>query len=119
MDLFILEEAIAFGEGEFLLEDIISLSEQGKMHIWNIPNTDTMAVTEFVQYPRKKRLRVILLAGSFDKEVVTFFETLAKAMTLDGIEVIGRKGWVRALKPFGYHEASVNVLKDFADEGEE
>ncbi len=118
MNLAPLEEAIKFNQGEFNLEDVVALAEEGKMQIWQIPNSETMGVTEFVHYPRKRRVRVILLAGVFDPEVVRFFESLAKAMAYDGIEVIGRRGWIKALKPYGYIESSVNVVKDF-NEGEE
>ena len=108
-----LNEAIAHGRGEFDLDDVIKMAENGAMQIWKLPDSESICVTEFVQYPKKKRLRVVLMTGAFDEKVVTFFEGLAKSMNCAGVEVIGRKGWIKALKPWGYEEASVNVVKDF------
>jgi hypothetical protein len=109
-----LEKAIAHAKGEYDLEDIINLAENGRMQIWRVPDRG-IGVTEFVQYPRKKRLRVVLFVGTFDEKVVQFFERLMDKTKCDGIEVIGRKGWVKALKPFGYEEASVVVVKDIGE----
>lgn len=117
MDLGDLKEAISYGQGEFDLDDVLRLAEEGKMQIYQEPSGKWIAVTEIVKYPKLTRLRVILMVGKFDDTVVDFFESLAKAIGLDGIEVIGRKGWVRALKSRGYKEASVNVVKDFKKKG--
>lgn len=108
-----LKEAIAYGRGEFDLDDILTKAKEGAMQIWRLPDNETIGVTEFIHYPKKKRVRVILLAGFFSESVVTFFEGLAKSLNYDGVELIGREGWIRKLKPYGYEKASVNLVKDF------
>lgn len=113
-----LAEAIAYNQGEWDFQDMVQMLESGQMLFWKIPNSETLAVTEFVKYPKKTRLRVVLLVGEFNEIVVQFYDDLVKQMGLDGIEVIGRKGWVRALRPFGYKEASTVLVKDFGDENE-
>lgn len=113
-----LNEAIAYNQGEWDFEDMIQMLESGQMLFWKIPDCETLAVTEFVKYPKKTRLRVVLLVGEFNETVVEFYDKLVEKMGLDGIEVIGRKGWVRALKPYGYKEASTVLVKDFGDDDE-
>lgn len=113
-----LKEAIAFNQGEWDFEDMIGMLESGQMLFWKIPDCETLAVTEFVQYPKKTRLRVVLLVGEFSPKVAAFFDELVIKMGLDGIEAIGRKGWVRKLAPFGYKEASVVLVKDFGEDDE-
>lgn len=113
-----LKEAIAYNQGEWDFEDMVEMLQSGRMLFWKIPDTETLAVTEFVKYPKKNRLRVVLLVGEFNEKVVQFYEELVVKMGLDGIEVIGRKGWIRALRPYGYKEASTVLVKDFGDEDE-
>lgn len=113
MDISKLQKAIDHGQGEFTLTDIIRLAEEGRMQIMEIPKSDTLIVTEIVKYPRKKRLRLVLIAGKITPEAIGHMESLAKAWGLDGLEGLGRKGWGRALKDYGYFEAYSVIVKDF------
>ena len=64
------------------------------------------AVTEVLQYPRKKALAVVFLSGDdfsewipeIDKKFVDF----AKVLECDFVEACGRAGWERKVKKLGW-----------------
>ena len=64
------------------------------------------AVTEVLQYPRKKALSVVFLSGDdfsewmpeIDKKFVDF----AKVLECDFVEACGRAGWERKVKKLGW-----------------
>ena len=111
-----LEEAIAYGHGEFDIEDILGMIESGRMQLYYIEEDDTYIVTEIVRYPKKTRLRVVLTVGTLNRHTFDFVESIAKAFELDGIEGLGRVGWVRALEPYGFKPGYTSVIKDFNEE---
>ena len=70
-----------------------------------------------VQYDDVKLLQVRLLAGDrFDEWIDDMHERLerfARDNGCDGMELIGRRGWVRKLARFGWREAFVTCEKRF------
>jgi hypothetical protein len=73
--------------------------------------------TAITNYDQIKMLQVRMLAGDFFSDWIDdMHETLEKfAMenNCDGMELIGRRGWVRKLDRFGWREAFVTVEKRF------
>ena len=65
------------------------------------------AVTEIVQYPELKSLRVFLLGGrrmaSWKDLLDEHFGNFCEAEGIDRIEVAGRKGFLVALESLGYN----------------
>ena len=52
--------------GEFNIEDVYNWLVSGYMHLWIIGDEEEIVVavvTEFVEYPREKRLRIVLAGG--------------------------------------------------------
>lgn len=63
-------------------------------------------ITRVAQYPLKKMLVVDACGGERMAEwlptVVEVFERFAVDSKLDGVEMYGRPGWTRALRPYGW-----------------
>ena len=112
-----LQPAIERNRGEFELEDIYNLIRDQKMQLWGLHDGALKAVmvTEIVCYPRLKRLRVVLIGGhEMDKWLPVVMESLDrfKEQTgCDGIELLGRRGWVKQLAEYGYQEYETVVIK--------
>lgn len=91
------------------LSDIKEKIKAGEMFIW--PNTDSVIVTEFAEYPRYRVLSINLVAGNY-KEVIEMLPSLEEfAKQCDCKKIIGggRKGWIRKLKPHGFEEMNLLV----------
>lgn len=107
-----LEPALSHMNGELLLEDVRERVLLGDMQLWL--GEGYAAVTEVLNYPRRRVVLVHLAGGELaplveaDGELVKF----AKLVEATGIEIIGRKGWVRALRDRGYREAAVHLFKE-------
>lgn len=75
------------------------------------------ASSAMVEYDEVKLLQVRMLAGDFFSEWIDeMHETLerfARENDCDGLELIGRRGWVRKLERFNWREAFVTVEKRF------
>lgn len=75
------------------------------------------ASSAMVEYDEVKLLQVRMLAGDFFSEWIDeMHETLekfARENDCNGLELIGRRGWVRKLERFGWREAFITVEKRF------
>lgn len=71
----------------------------------------------FVNYDDIRMLQVKMLAGDrFDDWIEPMhdaIEKMARENECDGMELIGRRGWVRKLASFGWREAFVTCEKRF------
>lgn len=93
-------------------------------HLLWVANEDDELLSAFVtrsaQYPLKKMLVVESLGGkklrSWVKPVHDTLVGFAKATGHDGLELYGRDGWVKALKPYGWKHAMVLCEVDFDQE---
>ena len=100
--------------GEFNLEDVYNWLTNGYMHLWIIGDEEEIVVavvTEFVEYPREKRLRIVLAGGkknNMDKWFDIFWDKdseihkFAKKNNVKRFEVCGRDGWLRVLARVGF-----------------
>lgn len=64
-----------------------------------------------------KTLEVWLCGGSVLAGSLHFLETIIAAAKQAGAtngRIIGRKGWARALKPYGWRQSGDELVKDFA-----
>lgn len=70
-----------------------------------------------VEYDEVKLLQVRMLAGDFFSEWIDemheILEKFARENNCHGMELIGRRGWVRKLERFAWREAFVTVEKRF------
>ena len=91
-------------EGELETDDFLEQLMMGGMQLW-ISTEDKeivmSAVTQIIQYPQKKILRVIAIAGENFKEVhdncINMVEAFAIKHQCSALELWGRKGWKKML----------------------
>ncbi len=109
--------ALAECHGEYLLEDIEDLVDDGKIGAYKILNDESHIVggfvVEIVDFPRKRAVRVPLLGGDgwqeWGGELDEFLVRMARTTSADQIRGFGRRGWSRTLKTMGYESQALPV----------
>jgi hypothetical protein len=117
-----IKKAIEHSNGEFNATSIYEKVSQGMMEAWVVSDEDynimAVLVTEFITYPLRSMVRVVLCGGdSLEKWVDIFLNKLdeyALNLGANGIEVVGRKGWERVLKNKGYEYTYTALSKEVA-----
>lgn len=107
----LLQPAIDRSEGRCTAGQVLDMAMGGSSQIWLVVDRDTKvfkaaAVTEKRPYVGEAFINVSLIAG-FDMAqwldvFITELKTYAKFNGAKGIEFLGRPGWVKALKPYGF-----------------
>lgn len=75
------------------LEDIVALVREGAMQSFVV--RDTWAVTQILDFPKKRVLEVVLIVGNLDavEEVFEQVFAFAKEQACDFVRAFGRGGW--------------------------
>ena len=100
----LIEKALRHAEGELIPNDIKKHLDSGNLRLWvALEDRDVIAamVTEIIQYPRKKIVRVITLAGkdmSLWYDFLPMLEGYAIRHGCSSLEAWTRKGMTRKLK---------------------
>jgi hypothetical protein len=100
----LIEKALQHAEGELVPDDIKKHLDKGDLRLWvALEGKETIAamVTEVIQYPRKKIVRVITLAGkNMDMwyDFLPMIEGYAIRNDCSSLEAWSRKGMARKLK---------------------
>ena len=100
----LIEKALRHAEGELIPNDIKKHLDASNLRLWvALENRDVIAamVTEIIQYPRKKIVRVITLAGkNMDLwyDFLPMIEGYAIRNDCSSLEAWSRKGMARKLK---------------------
>ena len=100
----LIEKALQHAEGELVPDDIKKHLDKGDLRLWiALEGKETIAamVTEVIQYPRKKIVRVITLAGrNMDMwyDFLPMIEGYAIRNGCSSLEAWSRKGMARKLK---------------------
>ena len=100
----LVEKALSHAEGELIPSDIRKHLDTGALRLWvALEDKDIIAsmVTEIIQYPRKKIVRVITVAGkdmSMWYEFLPMLEGYAVRNGCSSLEAWTRKGMTRKLK---------------------
>lgn len=112
----LLQPAIDRGLDVLALDDYRDKVLTGDMQLW--VDEGYAAVTEVLNYPRSRVVLVHLAGGKLDSllEADGELDKFARIVGATGIEIIGRKGWVRALRDRGYREAAVHLFKEVSHE---
>ena len=115
-----LAKACEVSGGRTSIDSLRAEVESGHQTLWLLhKGTDGMmaaATTCFTDYP-DRRLLTISFFGSHDSNsrpvwyndrdvVVSTLSRWAKGNGCDGIEIIGRRGWAKALEPLGFKVSS-------------
>ena len=100
----LLSKVIQHSEGELETDDYLSNLMSGSMQLWIVTEDGKIIlsmVTQIIQFPQKKVLRTIALAGERFKEVHSEFSDMLASYALknecSSLELWGRKGWKKML----------------------
>ena len=105
-----IKKATDYTYGRYEEIDVLHGCVTNKFHLWIVysdgPEYIGAAITEVLDYPRKKALSVVFLSGDnfsewmpeIDKKFVEF----AKVLDCDFVEACGRAGWERKVKKLGW-----------------
>ena len=113
--------ALDHSRGEIGVDDVKERLLDGRMLLWGVWHQERkqflgLLVTEVIEYPRVKLLRVVTVAGVRLDEwgglVLETFEKFCRKYDLDGVEAVGRKGLARVLKKLGFEERYTVVYKE-------
>lgn len=99
-----LQKVVDHTEGELQPEDFLENIVNKYMHLWlSVEDTEiTMAmVTQIIEYPRRKTLRIIAISGKNFKKTHSQFNDIIESFAIQtgcsGLELWGRKGWKKML----------------------
>lgn len=88
----------------------------GQFQLWMQDNS--VIITEIIEYPRCKALRIFLAAGKMD-EVLDTEKQLCQYAKRHGCKFItqggGRTGWEKVCLGLGYQRASPLMIKDLSN----
>ena len=107
-----IEAALAYSGGTHNFDDVKTAIAESRMQLW--PTANSCAVTEIVEYARKKVLHVFLAGGDMD-EVVGGIESVAdwgRAQGCQSMTMSGRRGWERVLDKSGFRPVMIVMEKD-------
>ena len=103
---------------EFTLKSVLQNIQKGHSQLWLVYRDAEVLgaiVTQKVTYPVKERLLIHLCGGKDIKEWLDLYmetvEEWAKEKGLGGVEIVGRKGWVKLLPD--YTTSRVMIIKEF------
>jgi hypothetical protein len=106
----LLKPAVEQSLGRFTLEDVYHLVVTQESHLWVVLDEDEIiatCTTTFTQYPRKRMLTGQFLGGTRLMEWMGDLDEMLQRWGMDhgcaGIELTGRRGWVRALRDIGWN----------------
>lgn len=108
-----LASALEASGGEYTVDDVLSEIEQD--HAIFYPTKLGAIIFRIICYPRKRMLRIWLAGGDMASSIDAMLEAAAfhaEQHECDGIEVVGRRGWERVLKPHGFEHKRVMLLKE-------
>ena len=107
-------EAALYKSGDaYNVDDVYELVCAGIAHFE--PLEDGAAVFLYHQYPQRRMLRIWLAAGILPdhlEQVVEVAQEHANRLQCDGIELEGRRGWERVLKPHGFDYKRAVLIKE-------
>jgi len=108
-----IESALNKGGDTHSFVDIVDGVLKGTMQLW--AGEKGCAITEIVVYPNKKVLHVFLAGGKLEQ--ITDMQDDAikwgKTQGCEGMSLSGRPGWKKALKPTGWKQQLITLVKEF------
>ena len=106
------------------VEDLREMMREGTLALWVMLDTETakpvaVSTTRLIQYPRTRAMAIDYIGGKRMREwlpqLSTLMDKYAKDHGCTHIEGGGRKGWMKALAPFGYKPWQPIYRKDLDD----
>jgi hypothetical protein len=122
----LLQQPVDLNLGEFTLDDVYHWLLGGQMQLWVLADIKLggillAAVTEFITYPREKRLRMVLVSSrpnTIDHWLDFCWETDSKLLQycrengVKRIESTGRDGWTKVLGKVGFSKYYTVLTKE-------
>ncbi len=100
----LLDRVTEHNEGQFEANDYLEPLTSKVMQLWIAVEGDylhTVMITKIIEYPNKRDLRVIAIAGSELKTLHSKFNDMIESFALregcSSMELWGRKGWKKML----------------------
>ena len=115
----LIQLALDEGWGEMNIGDVWERVQAGLMQVLVVLDDEKILaalVTEVVDYPRRRALRVVFAGGEGMEDWVEEVDQLllvgAKKVGAQGIEICGRAGWGRALRSLQYKVKYHTIVKE-------
>lgn len=102
-----IEAALEYSGGTHEFDDVRRGILDGRMQLW--PGKRSAAVTEIIQYDRKKVLHVFLAGGDMDEliDMIDSAERWGAEQGCTSMTMSGRKGWERVLGKHGFRPVMI------------
>jgi hypothetical protein len=110
--------AMVMGGADYTIEDIKRWCLERRMQLWGLKKDGELVgagVTEVVDYPKKRIVRIVILSGGTMAEWAVWqwhFEQWAKGTGATSIQALARKGFHRLAKPYGYRHLHEVIARD-------
>lgn len=97
-------------------EHVLTCLQQGNMQLWRDSSRKGIGVTEIQTYPEFRTLLIFMVAGEDARAWLTSgqqqLDSFAQKSGCKYVEYIGRPGWERLLRDFGYTEKYIRMRKE-------
>lgn len=109
-----LRRAIAAAGDLWTLADLVELAREGRIQVWH--DGGAVVMTDVVDFPRKRIVRVFLVAGRMAgvRRLARQVEAFAVASEADAMVAEGRAAWERIGAPMGWQPRAVAYVKTLA-----
>jgi hypothetical protein len=104
-----LKKAIKYTYGKFTIDDIYTAIKDYDHTLWiafDDKGVKGAVVTNFTSYPRKKFVNMAFIGGvdghNWKKPMLEILQRWAYDNHCDGLESVGRPGWSKIFKDYGY-----------------
>lgn len=92
-------------------EDVLNCLQEGKMQLWRDATRRGIAVTQIQVYPLFKVLLIFMVAGRDVRDWLAEGHRVLDSFAADSgckyVDFIGRKGWAKLVRDFGYDKEFV------------
>lgn len=112
-----IQAALDRTEGEMSINDVYNSLLDKDMQLWVLLDglhVIGALVTQILAFPNVTACRYVAMGGDVHgdfEEITDIVEQWAATQGCHRMEIVGRPGWARALKDFGYHQAYSYVTK--------
>lgn len=105
---------------EITLDSVFEGLANGTYQGWHIDSV--FVVTSVIRYENFSSLRITHCGGNLTdellKKALDILEEFAKTLGCSRVELYGRRGWCKRLKPYGYNELYTVVVKSLGGSSE-
>ena len=95
------------------VDDVLKEVREGRAYLWL--GNSSIAVTTVIETPNGRRCNIWVAAGDMKElfeNIWPSVEGSARELGCKSISLTGRRGWVRAMKGFGFKEVATVVAKE-------